>query len=484
MKKYQRVFLGIFLALSSLLLAHSLFAEEKNPAQASYELALDRYNHLKHLEETQSWDEYFAQGNDYRDQIVTGVQKAIEATKATDALNIQARLLSWQFHKDQQDAFAEQALIDLMSAVSEYANTTGNVTLIKEVADKLSSYQEKRNSRELYKIYVAKIINVSAKDEELLKIAENFYKEGNLELSETVYDAYLERLSKAAPEKLIPLLTGIAKQFAYKDEGNKDTLYAEKIFQKIEDLGKKEAFDEHLMYSRAFNLEKAKEYSKAKDIYLKLIQDFPSTLHADEAAYKAGLISAYVLRDKEGARGYFEKLTSREKDISPQVISSFYQLGLIAQWEENLDKAKEYYTQLITLAAGNFPETTAAANQRLKEIEEKKALDYNTKLFIDLALSAENIGSNMSKSELKASLYNLQKGQEAKISSEAYLPASGCMQIELQYLWSGDTGKNLPSVMAPSFNASYNEPGTKLIGLIVSSSSGTVDRNLDILDVR
>ena len=36
----------------------------------NYYIAFSRYYQLKHLEETQNWDEYFSQGNTYRDQII------------------------------------------------------------------------------------------------------------------------------------------------------------------------------------------------------------------------------------------------------------------------------------------------------------------------------------------------------------------------------------------------------------------------------
>lgn len=90
----------------------------------------------------------------------------------------------------------------------------------------------------------------------------------------------------------------------------------------------------------------------------------------------------------------------------------------------------------------------------------------------------------MSKSELKASQYNLSKGQDVNFSSSAFLPASGCTQVELQYLWSGDTGKNSPASTESSFGTSYDEPGTKVINLIIVSPTGIVDRNIELLDVR
>jgi TolA-binding protein len=453
-----------------------------------YYTALARYQQLKYLEEKQNWDEYFSQGNTYREEMTTGAQKAIDTTTAKDILQVYARLLLWQFHKDQQDVFAEQALSDLMNSVSEYAKEAVDNGPIKEAADRLLSYGEKSKSRELYKIYVAKIVTSDIKDEQLKNIALDFYKQENLELSEAIYDVYMERIAKSIPkEELTTVLIGIAKLFMYKNEGAKDMLYAEKIFKKIEELAGRDIFNEELTYLRAFNLEKAKEYQKAKDIYTDLVQRFPADAHVDEALYKIGVICAYVLRDIKCGRDNFEKLAQKETS-SPYLISSLYQLGLLSQWEDGLEKAKNYYAKLIERAKDDYLETVAMSRERIKEIEEARPLEYNLKTFMDISLKEGGLTDDMTKSNLNASIYILEKGKDVTIASGAYLPESGCMQVELQYLWSGDTGKTkLPlgqSSSLPSFVTSYKDYGTKVINLVVVSPGGIIDRNIDMVDVR
>jgi len=453
-----------------------------------YYIALTRYTQLKYLEEKQNWDEYFNQGNAYREEITAAAQKAIDATTAKDALRIYARLLLWQFHKDQQDVFAEQALSDLMGSVSEYSKEAGDALPIKNTADKLLSYGEKGKSRELYKIYVGKIVASDIKDEQLKSTAADFYKQGNLELSEIIYDAYLERVAKSlSKEQLAAVLVDIAKLFAYKNEGPNDMLYAEKIFDKLEGLAGKEYFNQELIYLRAFNLEKAKEYQKAKDIYADFVGRFPSDIRAEQAIYKMGIICAYVLRDLKCGRDNFEKLAQKET-TSPYVISSLYQLGLLGQWEDGFEKAKNYYGKLIERAKEDYSETVTTARERIKEIEEARPLEYNIKTFMDISLKESGLVNDMAKSNLNASAYILDKGREVVITSGAYVPESGCMQVELQYLWSGDTGKTkLPlgqSSSLPSFVTSYKDYGTKVINLIVVSPNGIIDRNIDMVDVR
>jgi tetratricopeptide (TPR) repeat protein len=450
----------------------------------NYYMGLTRYYQLKYLEEKQNWDEYFSQGNTYRNEISSSLQKTIDTLSAQDVLNIYAKLILWKFHRDQQDAFSESALSSLVDSISMYAKDTTNLVPIKDVAGELVSYGEKGKAKELYRIYVDKIVASNVKDDELNNIALGFYKEGNLELAEAIYDAYVARITKSAPkEKLVPILIDIARSFSYKDEGLKDVFYAEKIFQKIEEIGTKDAFDEELIYMRAFNLEKAKEYPKTKDLYLDLVKRYPKTSHAEEANFKIAIIYTYILRDIKTGRSYFEGLAQKET-LSPQVISSLYQLGLLSQWEEDFGKAKEYYNKLMEKAGSNFQETVALTKERLKEIGEVKPIEYNLKTFLDISLKEENAIFDATKVDLRASSYNVKESKEVNIESTTYTAESGCMQVELQYLWSGHLGNTLPSLDASSFNTAYTEPGTKEINLVVVSSTGIIDRNIDMIDVR
>jgi len=229
---------------------NSLIKQKNNACPAlNYNAALSRSNQLKYLEETQGWDEYFAQGNTYRDQIVENLKKAIEGTTPNDQINIKSHMLLWQFHRDQQDAFDQETLTGLINAVTEYAKGNGNPAIIKEAADKIASYGEKGRSKEIYRMYVDKLTAADIKLDELKQIAVNFYKEGNLDLAESIFDSYVEKAVKLLPkEKVVPELTEIAAMFSYKAEGQKDMVYAEKIFAQAESFGGKEALSEEQIY--------------------------------------------------------------------------------------------------------------------------------------------------------------------------------------------------------------------------------------------
>ncbi|MEW6101306.1 MAG: hypothetical protein AB1481_03325 [Candidatus Omnitrophota bacterium] len=459
-------------------------AKKKKPLLAfvNYYTALCRYSQLKYLEEAQKWDEYFSQGNAYRNEITDNAAAAISATFAKEPVYLYSRLLLWQFHKDQQDAFIDGALSDLMLALSEYSRQSEEPAPVKSVAERLAAYGEKGKSKEAYKIYVNKIASQQVSSEELFNIAEGFYREDSLDLSELVFDVYIERISGLDKEKQLPILIDIARKFTYKDEGPKDMFYAEKIFGKIEETAGIAAFDQVLIYLRGFNLEKLKEFAGSEKVYTKLLEMYPAHPKADEINYKLGIISAYIMRDLNKGRAYFEKLAAKEEPTS-HVISSLYQLGLLSQWSNDTAKAREHYNKLIEMAKDSFKEAVSLTKERIEELDAGKPMEYNLKTFLDTALSEEYAGFDMSKSELKASRYRLGSSKEVTVSSNVFLPESGCMQVEVQYLWSGDLGKASAQAGASSFNTSYTEPGTKIISLIIVSAQGIIDRNLDLLDV-
>ena len=451
----------------------------------NYYIAQGRYRQLKYLEEAQSWDEYFTKGNDYRDEIVDGCQKAIGCAGTKSPLAVYARLVLWQFHKDQQDVFAENATADLIQSVYVYAKEVKDPDPIKKVADTLLAYQEKSRSRELYRLYMDKFVSAASSDEQLLTTAGGFLKDGNLDLAEAVYDIYADKISKDSglpKDKLIASLIELAKQFAYKDQGQKDPAYAEKIFQKIEEIGGKAAFDQELIYLRGFNLEKMKEYIKARDVYLDLMQFYPGNSHADEINFKLGIIYAYVLRDIQKAQSYFEGL-AQGQTANPAVLSSLYQLGLINQWQNDLAKAKDYYNRIFERAGNEFPQITALAGVRLQEIDQNKPIEDNLKNFLGSSFKNDYPLFNPTRVELKSSAYRPSYGQEVGISSAVYAEAAGCLQPQLTYLWSGDLGDASPKSDEANFSTKYTQPGSKIINLLVVSSTGIVDRSLDILDI-
>ena len=449
----------------------------------NFYIGLTRYSQLRYLEEAGNWDEYFSQGNTYRSEIEASLGKVVASLDVSDVFSIYAKLILWKFHSYQQDTLAESALDQLVASALACAEKCTSPLPIKQVADELFSAGEKTKSRQLYKIYVEKISASDIKNEELKNAARGFYEEKNLELAQALYDVYLDRVTAAGSEdKVILDLLEVGKLFLPGEGQGGDIFYAEKIFKKIESLGGQEVFDEELTYARAFNLGKAKEFIQAKDVYVSLSTRFPASPHYDEALFKVAMIYTYVLRDIENGRTNFASLAKKEA-VTPAVISSLYQLGLLYQWQGDITGAKGYYDSLLDKAGDDFSDRTAITKIRLNEIAEGKLLEYNLKKFLDVSLAEENSAFDMSKVDLKSSAFKLGTKQAVKISAASSLPASGCMEVTLEYLWSGNLGSATPSLNESAFEVGYPYAGTKEINLVVVSSSGVVDRGIIFLDV-
>jgi len=146
-------------------------------------------------------------------------------------------------------------------------------------------------------------------------------------------------------------------------------------------------------------------------------------------------------------------------------------------------KASGYYDLLLKNAQDKYVLTVAAARERMKEIQENKPLSYNLKTFLDLSLNKDSALAEMNKAELRASSYILAKNQSNTVSSVVNMPQSGCNQVELQYLWSGDLGGVIPGVTEGSFQGAYSDSGTKEINIVIISPAGTVDRSFAMVDV-
>ncbi len=178
----------------------------------------------------------------------------------------------------------------------------------------------------------------------------------------------------------------------------------------------------------------------------------------------------------------FAKLAEKENAAAVS-IASLYQLGLLSQWAGDLEGAKAYYDKLLEKAGEGFVEAVALAKERLKEIEESLPIEFNLKAFLDASLKEERDRFKMEKVELKPNVYDANLGQDIEISATSNMMQTGCLQVEMSYLWSGDLGQAKPATEKPAFHTTYSDSGTKVIGLVVVSPDGIVDRGFDLVDI-
>jgi tetratricopeptide (TPR) repeat protein len=377
------------------------------------------------------------------------------------------------------------------------------------------AYGETAKAKELYHLYIGQLVAAEIKDEEIRAIALDFYnlpaakalavegippqyqlpadssvfppaeieKRMNLELAEAVYDVYIKRAMRYPKEQFLAALSEIACSFAATSKGMSDPAYAESVFKKIEDRLGQNALSEELTYLRALNLERAGEFEKAVSCYRDLLKYYPLTARANEVNFKLGMIYGYLLRDIKSAENYFSGLASAEAQDVYQ-MQALYQLGLLSQWQEDTAAAGAYYDRLIAQAKEDYPEIVELALKRKKEMEENSSLEYNLKLFLDTSFKDEYAAVPLKNSLLSAEPFIAAPAEKIKVSSLVSRPDTGCLQLDLQYLWSGNTGTARPMSGENSFETSYASAGTKEINLLVVSASGILSRNIEFIDIR
>jgi len=457
----------------------------KNPADAeiNYFLALSYYKQLKYLEETQNWEEYFNDGNTYRQELVNCAQQVIDTTKSLDKLNLYAQLLLWQFYKDQNNPLEASTKKALLESCNLYAQGASDKEPLKEIAQIFSDYAEKIEAQKLFKLYVQGLV-ASEKDLEKIKELANSYLKDNSEISILLYDAYIQRLldNPSMPkETVIKELLTIAKNFSFNYNSENDLEYAEKLFKQMETLFGKDVFDEETLYLRGYNLERLKKYPLALEEYLYFLKSFADSKYAEKVTFKSGIIYTYSKGDIEKGRHYFKSLAEKESP-SWYVFSSLYQLGLLSQWQKDFSQAEIYYNDLLKRADDSFKELKDLAQKRIEELKSDGQLEYNLKIFMDLCLNKESMLKGSA--DFKITEKEAQENKIFHFCAEVLLPQSGCMSVETNYLWSGTLGskdKVLPQ--ESEFESTYQTPGTRIVNLVVVTPSGTLDKTYLMFDI-
>jgi TolA-binding protein len=454
--------------------------------QFDYYIALTRYQQLRFLEERQLWDEYFSRGNEYREAIVEKAVRAREGAQQAGSVRLKAQALLWQFHHFQQDAFLEEALAALMREVDAYATSSADAALLKDVADMLNEADERSRAKQVYDAYIRGLASGGLTEPEYLTTAERFYADGNLALAQSMYAMYREKVrsrSQEDPAGAAQALIDVAVRFAYKPDAASDPAYAEEVFAEAAALKPVESWDEQVFYTRAYNLEKAKDFAGARKLYVAYLAAYPQAPAAPVARYKSGLIAAFVLGDMAAAAADFKALSEQERPAHPFAAASLYQMGVLEQWQGNVKSAQALYTKAVSLGTAD-PDTMALALARLDEIKRGEPLNDNLKTYLDITFGPDRIMYTMQKASLTAEPAAVSLNERLQARSQAMIGSTGCFAVGLEYLWAGTLGEVLPQPQEESFTTSYANPGVKDIKLVVVSPTGIVDKAFDIVDVK
>lgn len=449
----------------------------------AYFVGLCRLNQLRYLEETQNWQEYFDLGNSYRQELFLETEKMVELCPESK-FALLAQSLNWLQHKNQGDGLADGALNKLMAMVNSYSmNSDIDIEALRETADYLSLGEEKGLSKTTYALYAKRLTQEETSIDRLLSVAEGAFREGNLPLSEVVYDRYIELAKNSlSKDDLSNELISIARQFvtAGPKEGI-DPQYAERVFGMLKDCCGAGYFTEELQYLRAYNLERMKDYKKSVIEYALLAGNFPQSARIDEAEFKLGIIYTYILGQKQKGLDYWQRAIERNSSLEYS-LEALYHKSLISHYAGNLKEAADGYVKILELIAErkDFQNLSERVLERQKEIRESKTIEHNLNTFFDIALKQPLSSQSTS---LLAAPFKASQDEEVKFSSQQLVFDTGCFSPEFTFLWSGDLGSIKPIPTKGEFATTYKTKGTKVVNLSVLTPDGSVSGAIEMVDI-
>lgn len=459
-----------------------------------YFLALARQKTIEYWQQTKNWEGVYDKAAAYKKNIDDNLKSAEGALKDDPGLLLKVKYLKWIRAKEDGLDISVGLFNDLVNTAKDAAGQDC-LQITKDIADELSGLEDKNLSRRLYEIYVNKLIGSDISGADLKKAAVKFLNDNNIYLAKTLFGAFLSKISDVKA-LLARETVGIAGLFAHQGRTDgPDPVFAEEMYKKAYDLSGAAAFDSGSQYRRAFNLERMKEFERAIEEYKNLLELDKDYGAKQKVLFRLGVLTAYAAKNVSAAEDYFLRI----KDEFPKDIlarSSLYQLGLLSQFHNDLDKAKEYYSALLEIARSQGVdleknELALLAQERLGEIEEKKEMKYGLKLFLEGILGAGDRqlltqGTNLSGAvavDLTAYPCEAGIGQPVKYVVTMSNPQTGCMTPAYAYEWSGETGgiANIPN--SPELVTDYATAGIKVVHVAVVGPQGPDGEGFDMVEI-
>ncbi|MFH0940460.1 MAG: hypothetical protein V1840_01205 [Candidatus Omnitrophota bacterium] len=450
--------------------------------EAYYYLALTRQQEIDSWKKTKNWEGVYDKGPAYKKDISDNLKEAQGGVKDDTELLLNIKYLNWQNAREDDPDISVGLFNDLVNIARDVALTPKALLRVKAIADEVSKLEDKNLARRLYEVYVAKLSGSGLSKEDIKSQAQQFLNEGNAYLAKSLFDVYLNSLSKDS-ELMARETVAVADKFANGDatEGL-DPVFAEEMYKKAYDMAGPAAFKSDSSYRRAFNLERMKKFDAAFAQYKELLSIYPDYNSRLEIFFRLGILAAYAIKDINTAEGYFLEIAkgyfAELKDGFPRdqwSAPSFYQLGLLSQFKKDFEKAKEYYSAI----AADKSELGLLAQERLKEIEEVREMKYGLKLFIEGIFKALPLSVDLTARPWQSAI-----GEPIKFVVATSNPQTGCMTPVYSYEWSGQTGSisNIPNTA--ELNTDYASAGIKVVHVALVGPQGAEGAGFEMAQIK
>ncbi|GEM_PF-896985 len=452
--------------------------------------AYARQAQLDSWKKTKNWEGVYDQGAQLKTAMEKDLAKAEKFVSNRQDMALRIAYLRWLIASQDDPEAAAGLFNDVVNKAQGALAQPETMVLVKEMADSLASYEDKNLSRRLYEVYAAALKSSHPEPEELRKAGLAFVGQKNIYLAKTLFEGYLEQFA-GNPEVLAKETVLVADKFAaHGHEEALDPVYAEDLYKKAFDLAGQKAFAAPSQYTRAFNLERIKDFEGALREYGKVLSDYPDFPDQAGVEFRIGVLSAYAAKDIKGAKASFEHIKTAYPG-DRLALSALYQSGLLSQWEGQLDAAKVYYEELITAATSQGAdmekdELVLLCRERLQEIEEKKPMKYALRLFFEgiFGRAADGKTQDMSLNvDLTGRPAKAPVDDDIVFSVTTSNPVTGCMTPVYAYEWSGETGAvaNIPN--SATLTTSYDTQGIKVAHVAVVGNNGLEGAGFEMVQI-
>ena len=468
-----------------------LIAKGAGDAVVYFYRALARVEQVAHWKQIKNWAGVYDIAPTYQEGIAADLAAAEKAAGENATLRAAIAFLRWRAAQERQDKEAYAMFDDVVAAAEKAAASVEGLALIKENADEIRDLEDKNLSRRLYTVYLAHLAQSQMPDEAIRKAADGFVEEGNLYLAKSMYGIYLGRIKDDAVRA--QAMVAIADRFAHPGDAEAlDPVYAEEMYVKARELGGPAAFSQESLYRRAFNLERLKDHEAAVAAYQEWLAAYEAA-HKEsneprraEVIFREAVLTAYGLADTDTAKTFFQEIINRFAG-DPLVVSARYHLGLLAQWGEDFDVAKEHYGAALAkakeLGMREDSEIVALTKTRLEELEEEKPMAYGLRLFFKGRFGKEQEPMPLYV-DLTGRLPEAAVDQDVRYAVTTSNPMTGCMTPDYAYEWSNEVGglENIPNTA--ELTTDYEEPGPKVTFVAVLGTAGLEGVGFDLVQVK